>query len=275
MRIARLAALLAVALLVGYGARRHRRHRRAYGPARASCCARTSRRRRRSTARRRSPGTPCPARRTTSSSSRLSNTFRDNAVVYADQTSSPRSRRPAIMLPWITGIAAFAVRTRARDHDRRRDAVERSFGFDMVAPAAPTPLPSDPGLLRWSPAEGAAAYEVWFIDIRRKFGSVDRHERPRRARVLHLPSRPRNWMGTIRWRVRAIRADIVFASDSGTSRYNKLPAVQYGPWSPVYSSTNGASRRTPVHEPVQPDRARRTPSPTSSPTAATARRRTG
>ena len=47
-------------------------------------------------------------------------------------------------------------------------------------------------------------------------------------------------MGTIRWRIRAIRADIVFASNSGTSRYNKIPAVQYGPWSPVYSSTNGA-----------------------------------
>ncbi|HYA09749.1 MAG TPA: hypothetical protein VEG24_09150, partial [Gaiellaceae bacterium] len=39
---------------------------------------------------------------------------------------------------------------------------------------------------------------------------------------------------------RSIRADIVFASNSGTSRYNKMPAIQYGPWSPIYSSTNGA-----------------------------------
>ena len=167
----------------------------------------------------------------------LSNTFHDNSVVYADLNVVAPVEAPGITLPWITGNPhSLYARVRAIT-TAGATPWSASFGFDMVAPAAPKPLPGYPGVLRWSAAEGAAAYEVWFIDIP-KFVSVTTNVLDEREFYTFHPTT--NWMGTIRWRIRAIRADIVFASNSGTSRYNKIPAVQYGPWSPVYSSTNGA-----------------------------------
>ena len=167
----------------------------------------------------------------------LSNTFHDNSVVYADLNVVAPVEAPGITLPWITGNPhSLYARVRAIT-TAGATPWSASFGFDMVAPAAPKPLPGYPGVLRWSAVEGAAAYEVWFIDIP-KFVSVTTNVLDEREFYTFHPTT--NWMGTIRWRIRAIRADIVFASNSGTSRYNKIPAVQYGPWSPVYSSTNGA-----------------------------------
>ena len=40
----------------------------------------------------------------------------------------------------------------------------------------------------------------------------------------------------MRWRIRALRTDRT--DDNKQTRQNGLPAVGYGPWSPVYSSTN-------------------------------------
>jgi hypothetical protein len=165
----------------------------------------------------------------------LSNTFRDNSVVYADLNVQYPVEAPGITLPWITGSPhSLYARVRAITATGATPW-SANYGFDMVAPAAPTPLPSYPGVLRWTPAEGSAGYEVWFIDIP-KFVSVTTNVLDEREFYTFHPTL--NWMGTIRWRIRAIRADIVFANNNGTSRYNQIPAVQYGPWSPIYSSTN-------------------------------------
>ena len=142
---------------------------------------------------------------------------------------------------------------RPRDHTERRDAVERRLqvqhrpaGGARTAPELSRRAALDAGRRRGD-----------VRDLVRRHPEVRRRhdERPRRARLLHVP--PDDQLdGKIRWRIRAIRADIIFASNSGTSRYNKIPAVQYGPWSPVYSSTQ---RGVPVDcadcgRPAEPDR---------------------
>ncbi|MGZ4155207.1 MAG: hypothetical protein ACXVQ0_12075 [Actinomycetota bacterium] len=169
----------------------------------------------------------------------LSSTFRDNAIVYADQQVMAPVEAPGITLPWITDMIHARVRAITPDGATPWSA---DYRFNIAPPAAPAPLPSYPGVLRWTPAEGAAMYEVWFVDIP-KFVAVTTNVLDERDFYTFHPTA--NWMGTIRWRIRAIRADIIFASNSGTSRYNKIPAIQYGPWSPVYSSANGTFPATP------------------------------
>ena len=124
---------------------------------------------------------------------------------------------------------------------RRRGAANSASTWSP--PAAPSPLPSYPACCGGRRVEGA----------RRLRGLVRRHaevrrrrdERHRRARVLHVPpdgeldghdplAHPR---APRRRRPRR---------HSGTSRYNQIPAVQYGPWSSVYSSTNPAFAGGPI-----------------------------
>src|SRR5262249_31008357 len=50
-----------------------------------------------------------------------------------------------------------------------------------------------------------------------------------------------SWTGTIRWRIRALRMDT-----DPDARQNHLPAVAYGPWSPVYGSTNPTYSTGPI-----------------------------
>jgi len=167
----------------------------------------------------------------------LSSTFRDNSIVYADLNVPYPVEAPGITLPWITGNPhSLYARVRAVT-TAGATPWSANYGFDMVAPPAPSPLPSYPGLIRWTPVEGSAGYEIWFVDIP-KFVAVTTNVLDEREFFTFHPTL--NWMGTVRWRIRAIRADIVFANNNGTSRYNTIPAVQYGPWSPTYSSTNPA-----------------------------------
>ena len=102
-----------------------------------------------------------------------------------------------------------------------------SFGFDVTPPSAPTPLASYPGLLRWTPVEGADAYQVWLIDTGKIGDGPD--ERPRRAGVLHLPP------------VAAVDRDGALAGSRAAQRHLQLPRQRHAgvavrPWSPVYSS---------------------------------------
>ena len=48
----------------------------------------------------------------------------------------------------------------------------------------------------------------------------------------------------MRWRIRALRTDRT--DDNKQTRQNGLPAVGYGPWSPVYSSTNPPYQGGPI-----------------------------
>jgi len=173
----------------------------------------------------------------------LSTTFRDNSVIFADLNVETPVESPAITLPWITGNPhSLYARVRAITTDGA-SPWSANYGFDMVAPPAPAPLPSYPGMLRWTPVEGADLYEVWLVDVP-KFVAVTTNVLDERE--FYTFHQTTNWTGTIRWRVRSIRIDTVLGGTSGTSRYNKIPAVQYGPWSSIYSATNPAFTGGPI-----------------------------
>jgi len=94
----------------------------------------------------------------------LSDTFRDNSIIYADPNALTPVEAPPITLPWITGSPhALYARVRAITPDGATPW-SANFGFDMVPPKPPSPLASYPGLLRWTSVEGAHGYEVWLID---------------------------------------------------------------------------------------------------------------
>jgi hypothetical protein len=167
-----------------------------------------------------------------------SSSFRESGLVFTATNLTTPVAAPTVTLPWITG-SPHALFARVR-------AVKRSsstpwsapFGFDMEPSAAPKPLPSEPGLLRWTPIEGADGYQIWLIDIPKMEVVFTNVLDEREFYTFHRSS---NWIGTVRWRIRAIRAD-----NQKSARQNGLPAIGYGPWSPVYSSTNPAYVTGPI-----------------------------
>ena len=94
-----------------------------------------------------------------------SSTFRESGLVYSTSALTSPVAAPTVMLPWITGNP-HALFARVRGITASATTPwSTPFGFDMAPGPAPKPLPSEPGLLRWSPIEGADGYEVWFVDI--------------------------------------------------------------------------------------------------------------
>ena len=92
----------------------------------------------------------------------------------------------------------------------------------------PVPMPSRPGLVRWTPVEGATAYEVWYPDIGNQLRTHTNVADQREFYAFHLDD---GWWSTVQWRVRSVRQVV-------GSIPNGLPAVSYGPWSPEYATTN-------------------------------------
>jgi len=167
-----------------------------------------------------------------------SSTFRENAVIYNTSTLTTPVAAPSIALPWITG-SPHSLYARVRATLASGDVTPWSddYGFDVVAPSAATPLPSDPGLLRWTPVEGATSYQVWLIDIPKQGqgpGTSKEHTKTNvlDERELYTFHQSTSWISSIRWRVRAVRSIA-----SGTAA-NGLPTTTYGPWSPIYKSAN-------------------------------------
>lgn len=168
-----------------------------------------------------------------------SSTFRDNGTVYNANNLTTPVAAPPIILPWITGTP-FALYARVRA--TTADGVSPwsvAFGFSVVPPPPPTPLPSDPGLLRWTPIEGADSYQVWLIDV---LGGKKETVRTNvlDEREFYTFHQSASWISTVRWRVRAIRSN----ASGGPS--NGLPATTYGAWSPIYSSSNPATTGGPI-----------------------------
>jgi hypothetical protein len=154
--------------------------------------------------------------------------FRENGIVYSDTSLTTPVASPALTLPWITGSPhALYARVRAVLADTTT-AWSAPYGFDMEPAAVPSPLPSSPGLLRWTPVDGAVAYQVWFVDLPKMVLTQTNVVDQREFYSFHQAA---SWLGQVRWRIRALRDDF-------NSRANGLPAVAYGPWSPVYNSVN-------------------------------------
>jgi hypothetical protein len=162
----------------------------------------------------------------------LSSTFRDNSVIYADLHAVTPVEAPPLTLPWISGNPhSLYARVRAITA-KGATPWSAAFGFDMAPPPPPTPLSSYPGLLRWTPVDGALGYQVWLLDAHKMEVVSTNVLDEREFYTFHQGA---NWTGTVRWRVRALRED---NSVQGQGRLNSIPAVQYGAWSPAYSSTN-------------------------------------
>jgi len=161
----------------------------------------------------------------------LSSTFRDNGVVYADLNVPTPVAAPTLTLPWVTGNPhSLYARVRAIT-PTGATTWSAAYGFDMVAPAPPTPLPSYPGVLRWSPIEGATAYQVWLVDARKMEIVSTNVLDEREFYTFHQSA---SWISSVRWRIRVLRTDTI------TGRLNGVPAARYGPWSQTYNSTNPA-----------------------------------
>ena len=135
----------------------------------------------------------------------LSGAFRDNSVVYANLNVPTPVLAPDLTLPWITGNPhSLYARVRAIT-PTGATPWGAPYGFDMVAPTPPTPLPSYPGLLRWTPIEGATAYQVWLVDAKKMEIVSTNVLDEREFYTFHQSSQ---WIGSVRWRVRAVRTSI-------------------------------------------------------------------
>jgi hypothetical protein len=153
-------------------------------------------------------------------------------------TTLPAIRIPALSLnltlPWFSG-KPYALYAHVRATTTRGPTKwSKTFGFDMRWEELPVPQQARPGLVRWSPVEGATAYDVWFPGNLPGFptGKVFRtHTNVADLREFYIFHLDDAWWATVNWRVRAVRQ-----VQGGLE--NGLPAVSYGPWSPVYASTN-------------------------------------
>ena len=161
----------------------------------------------------------------------MSSTFRDSGLIYDNSSLQTPVAAPPLTLPWITGSPhSLYARVRAIFGRGTASPWSSQFGFDVVAPAAPAPQSSYPGLLRWTTVEGADAYEVWLLD---KTPVTQQIEVVRTNVLDERDFYNGTWPSTVRWRVRALRMDVL-------GRVNGLPATTYGPWSPVYHANNTA-----------------------------------
>ena len=165
-----------------------------------------------------------------------SSNFRENSVLADISHLQTPVGTPIATLPWISGSPhALYARVRAFFAGGRVSPWSADYGFDVAAPAAPSPLAAAPGLLRWSLVDGADAYEVWLLEK----GQVDSVEVTRSnvidERDLFAGALP----DTVHWRVRAMRTSVFTPK-------NFMPAATYGPWSPVYTSTNAAPTSGPI-----------------------------
>jgi hypothetical protein len=163
----------------------------------------------------------------------------DRTIVWSTDGRAKPLRVPAvtipIALPWMTG-RPYALYIRVRAHTPTgitRWSSPWGFNMQWTSDGKPEKLPDGPGLVRWTPVEGANSYQVWFepqtppgklvwttanvADERDYYPSAQAQ-----APVFNTPF--------VNWRVRAVRT-LYGAMPNG------LPAVSYGPWSATYVST--------------------------------------
>jgi hypothetical protein len=137
-----------------------------------------------------------------------------------------------LVLPWFTG-KPYALYAHVRSVTTQgASSWSRPFGFNMRWEDTPVPLPSKPGLVRWTPIDGATSYEVWYGAPGKLINKVAMtHTNVADQRDLYTFHLEDGWWRTVEWRVRAMRV-VVGALPNG------LPAVSYGPWTGTYTSTN-------------------------------------
>jgi len=166
-----------------------------------------------------------------------SSAFDDASIVFKDTKVQIPAETVARQLPWMTG-SPYALWAHVRWISAGGILAtpwSAPLGFNLRWADADVPhqLPAPEGLVRWAPIEGATSYEVLYPDLVPviSFQTTTNVADEREFFTFHSNL----GIGTIHWRVRAIR-DV-----SGvTQATNGLPAVSYGPWSPVFSTVNPA-----------------------------------
>jgi hypothetical protein len=154
--------------------------------------------------------------------------FTDNSILWSDLSLRGPVASLPIALPWITGnpYSLYGhVRAITRTGPTRWSA---AYGFNMRWGSVPTPLPSYPGLVRWTPVPGATQYQVWFTDVGKVFTTMTNVADEREYYSFHNAA---SWTGAVHWRIRPER--YLYGTPT-----NGLPVVSYGPWTQVYTSYN-------------------------------------
>ena len=159
---------------------------------------------------------------------------RDDHPGHADHHGHPEGdrhlRTPTIAidlaLPWITG-SPYALYAHVRAITKAGPTPwGKPFGFNIRWATIPRDLDSPyPGLVRWSPVEGATSYQVWLHGAKSTFETTTNVADARELYTFHATPQ---WTSTISFRVRAKRT-VYGEVASG------LETTTYGPWSPLYT----------------------------------------
>ncbi len=167
-----------------------------------------------------------------------SKTFTENSLIWSNvpYVTGHHSGCPTVpaisidtALPWFTGTP-YALYAHVRAVTSSGTTKWSSaFGFDMQWQDLPKQKVSEPGLLRWTPVEGATRYQIFFPDIDTPLVTTNTNVADEREfYTFHTDP---SFTQTVHWRVRAVRE--VFGDIP-----NGLPPVSYGPWSQVFTSVN-------------------------------------
>ena len=179
--------------------------------------------------------------------------FSENAVIWESETlASPLTTVP-VTLPWTTGAPySYYVRVRALVGGDATPWSER-YGFRLRAPEPPNSLSSGanptPGMIRWTPVEGATAYEVTFLYAlgngeSKKIKTATTAADLREYYTFHndlassqmLDGTP---LSHVKWRVRAVR-------ELEGKPMNDVPAVSYGRSSTTFTTIEPPLPTTPI-----------------------------
>src|SRR4051794_30485286 len=162
-----------------------------------------------------------------------SRSFDESSIVWSTASRTKPLTVPLtaipVSLPWMTGNP-FGLYAHVRAHTSTGlTPWSAPLGFNMSWRALPERLAPDyPGLVRWSPVEGATSYQVWFVGAGKMISTTTNAADEREAYTFHHDG---DWTKSVQWRVRAVR-----------QLYGTLPTglhvVSTGPWSPVFTSTN-------------------------------------
>jgi hypothetical protein len=160
-----------------------------------------------------------------------SRSFADSTAIYDNARLAAPVASVPVQVPWLTG-QPYALWAHVRVWvGGRVSAWSAPFGFDTAWRQVPQQLAAPAGLVRWTPVEGATAYEVWFLNAPGtggvRFTTLTNVADEREYWTFHAGA-----AATIRWRVRAVRTVRSAALGNG------VPITAYGPYSAVFTTTN-------------------------------------
>jgi hypothetical protein len=167
-----------------------------------------------------------------------SKNFSDNAIVWESSKLSVPLATVPVTLPWVTGHNGYSWFARVRAFvGSKPTSWSPKYGFDLRSPGAPQSLSSGantrPGMIRWTPVEGATAYQVSFLfnseeGERKIIKTATTAADLREYYTFHndplVFDNDQGAPGAVYWRVRAVR-EVTGRAD------NDFPVVSKGPWS--------------------------------------------